>query len=199
MQETAFRSATGTSDAPILTPASAANPLPVVAVPRAINAVFTTLTRPANTTSYLANESISDNATAGSVTALSATVSDTNDAPVAVTSIELDTSDTGLGGVSVRAWVYNSNPTASAGVGGGDNAAFSNKKAGLVATFVGTLHAMSDGAKGFLAPEDTGPPVLPPTSGARTLFIQYQTLGAFTPSANSTTLIGTARGYQLRA
>lgn len=180
--------------------AAATNPLYVADMPRGIVATFTTLTRPANTTGYVANDSISDNATAGSVTALSATVSDTNDIPVVLTSIEVDTNDTGLGaGVSIRAYVYNSDPTASSGVGGGDNAAFSNKRAGLVGTFTGTFHAMSDGGKAFLAPEDTGPTPCLPTSGARTLYIQYQTLGAFTPSANSTTLIGKAKGYQLRA
>jgi hypothetical protein len=51
----------------------------------------------------------------------------------------------------------------------------------------------------FLAPEDTGPPVFLPATGGKALWIQYQTLGAFTPSANSTTLIGKAKGYQLRA
>ena len=38
-----------------------------------------------------------------------------------------------------------------------------------------------------------------PVSGARTLYIQYQAVEAFTPSANSTTLIGRARGWQGRA
>jgi hypothetical protein len=173
---------------------------PVNVVEKGLVATFTTLTRPANTTAYAANDSISDNATAGSVTALSATVSDTNDAPFVLTSIEVDTNDTGLAaGVSIRAYLYNSDPTANSGVGGGDNAAFSNKRAGLVDTFTGTFKAMSDGGKAFLAPENTGPTVYLPASGAKTLYIQYQTLGAFTPSANSTTLIGKAKGYQLRA
>lgn len=167
---------------------------------KGFSSIFATLTRPTNTTAYAANDSISDNATAGSVTALVATVSDTNDAPVILTSIEVATTDTGLGaGVSIRAYVYNSDPTANSGVGGGDNAAFSNKQAGLVSTFVGTFHAMADGGKAFLAPEDSGPTIAHPATGAKTMWIQYQTLGAFTPSANSTTLIGKAKGYQLRA
>lgn len=179
---------------------SATNPIYAAEMPRGIGVTFTTLTRPANVTAYSTNDSISDNSTAGSVTALTATVSDVNDAPVAITNIEVDTTDTGLGnGVSIRAYLYNSDPTANSGVQAGDNAAFSNKRAGLIATFTGTFHAMQDGGKAFLAPEDTGPPVLPPSSGGKALWIQYQTLGAFTPSANSTTLIGKARGYQLRA
>lgn len=171
-----------------------------IPVDQGIGGTFTTLTRPANTTAYAANDSISDNATAGSVTALSATISSVNDAPFILTHIDVYTTDTGLGAaVSIRAYIYNSDPTASSGVGGGDNAAFSNKQAGRIATFVGTFIAASDGGVAHLAPENTNPPVLYPTSGAKTLFIQFQTLGAFTPSANSTTLIAKARGVQLRA
>lgn len=179
---------------------SSTNALPVSAASRAFSATFTTNTRPANQTAYAANDSISNHGTAGSVTALTATVSDVNDAPVTITNIEVATTDTGLGnGVTIRAYLFNSDPTANSGVGGGDNAAYSQKQAGLVATYIGTFHANSDGGKAFLAPEDTGPPVLPVSSGGKALWIQYQTLGAFTPSANSTTLIGIARGYQLRA
>lgn len=171
-----------------------------IPVDQGIRGTFTTLTRPANTTAYAANDSISDNATAGSVTALTATVSSVNDAPFVLTHIDVYTTDTGLGaGVAIRAYVYESDPTASSGVVGGDNAAFSNKQAGRIATFVGTFIAASDGGVAHLAPENTGPPVIHPSSGGKALWIQYQTLGAFTPSANSTTLIGKARGYQLRA
>jgi hypothetical protein len=174
--------------------------LSVMDMPRGLTATFTTLTRPANTTPYSTNDSISNHGTAGSVTALSATVSDTNDAPVAITQIEVATTDTGLGnGVAIRAYIFSSDPTSSTGVGAGDNATYSQKQAGLVATFTGTFHANSDGGVAFLSCEDTGPPVIFPTSGAKTLYIQFQTLGAFTPSDNSTTLIAKAKGYQLRA
>lgn len=167
---------------------------------KGIAATFSTCTRPANQTPYVTNDSISDNATAGSVTALVATVSDTNDAPVTITSIEVATTDTGLGtGISIRAYLFNSDPTASSGVGAGDNVTYSQKQAGLVGTFSGVFHANSDGGKAFLAPEDTGPTVYFPASGAKTFWIQYQVLAGFTPSANSTTLIGKAKGYQLRA
>lgn len=168
-------------------------------LPSAIRATFATLTRPANTTAYTAGDSISNSATAGSVTALVATVSDVNDAPVLATALHLDTTDTGLGGKQVRAWLYNSDPTASSGVGAGDNAAFSNKRAGLLGTFSGTLRTMSDGARGRLIPDEGSFVVCPPGSGARTLWIQYQTLSDFQPSANSTTLIGAVEGVQARA
>lgn len=181
--------------------------------PRAFSVAFSTLTRPANTTAYTALDSISDNATAGSVTALTATVSDTNDDPLTVTEILVSSTDTGLAGKRVRAYLFNSDPTASTGVGAGDNAAYSQKKAGYVGSFSGVLETgFSDGTVGRLVPSyadgaASGTPnaaaggflVTKPTSGAKTLFIQYQAVDGFTPSANSTTIIGTARGFQGRA
>ena len=167
--------------------------------PEMFSAVFSTLTRPANTTAYLANQSISDNATAGSVTALSASPSDTNDDPICITEILVDTNDTGLAaGIQIRAWLYNSDPTANSGVGGGNGATFSNKRAGFIGSCSGTFRAFSDGGKARLVPDEGSYIVSVPTSGAKTIFIQYQTLAGFTPSAVSTTLIGTARGFQGR-
>lgn len=178
-----------------------------------ISAAFTTLTRPANTTAYAAADSISDNATAGSVTALTGTFSDVNDDPIFISEILISSTDTGLAGKRIRAYLFNSDPTASSGVGGGDNAAYSQKKAGYVGSFSGVLETgFSDGTVGRLVPsfnDSTTAPgqnapaggfiVTKPTSGAQTLFIQYQAIDAFTPSANSTTIIGTARGWQGRA
>lgn len=158
-----------------------------------------TLTRPANTTPYTAGDSISNNATAGSVTALSATVSDTNDDPVSIEALLLDSTDTGLAGTTVRAYLYNSDPTASSGVSGGDNAPFSNKKAGFIGTMIGKMFAFSDGSGGRLVPEYGQSIKAAPTSGARTIFVQYQTVEGFTPSANSTTLIGKIIARQGRA
>lgn len=181
---------------------------------RVFVAPFSTLTRPASTTPYTAGDAISDNATAGSVTALTATVSDVNDDPVFLSEILITSTDTGLAGKRIRAYVYNSDPTASSGVGGGDNAAFSNKKAGYVGSFSGRLEAgFSDGTVGRLVPSfqlstDTtdlaGAPAggfvpLKPTSGAKTLFIQFQAIDGFPPSANSTTIIASAKGWQARA
>lgn len=174
----------------------------------ALAVAFTTLTRPANTTAYSAGDSISDNATAGSVTALSATVSDVNDDPIFIADILINSTDTGLAGKKLRANIFNADPTASTGVGGGDNAAYSQKRNGYVGTFVGTLESgFSDGTVGRLVPSfrDTsytpagGFVVTKPTSGARTLYIQFVAEEAFTPSANSTTIIATVRGWQGRA
>lgn len=180
---------------------------------RAISAAFTTLTRPANQTAYTALDSISDNATAGSVTALTGTFSDVNDDPIFISEVLISSTDTGLAGKRIRAYLYNSDPTASSGVGGGDNAAFANKKAGYIGSLSGVLETgFSDGTVGRLVPSYAdgaaastpnaaagGFIVTKPTSGAKTLFIQYQAVDGFTPSANSTTIIGTARGWQGRA
>lgn len=175
---------------------------------RAFSVAATTLTRPANTTPYTAGDSISDNATAGSVTALSASLSDTNDDPIFISDIRIDSTDTGLAGKKVRVNLFNADPTASSGVSGGDNAAYSQKKAGYVGTFVGTMESgFSDGTVGRLIPSfrDTnytpagGFVVVKPTSGAKTIFIQYVAEEAFTPSANSTTVIGNIRGWQGKA
>jgi hypothetical protein len=179
----------------------------------AFSAAFSTLTRQANTTAYTALDSISDNATAASVTALSATLADVNDDPLFISEILVTSTDTGLAGKRIRAYLYNSDPTASSGVVGGDNLAFSNKKAGYIGSFSGLLETgFSDGTVGRLVPSyadgaAAGTPhasangfiVTKPTSGAKTLFIQYQAVDGFTPSANSTTIIGTARGWQARA
>jgi hypothetical protein len=174
----------------------------------AFSAAFSTLTRPANTTAYAAADSISDNGTAGSVTALSATISDVNDDPIFISEILVHSTDTGLAGKKLRAYLFNSDPTANSGVSGGDNAAYSQKKAGYIGAFMGYMETgFSDGTVGRLVPsynetnysQAGGFVVTKPTSGARTLYIQYQAVEAFTPSANSTTIIGTARGWQGRA
>lgn len=175
---------------------------------RAFAVAFSTLTRPANTTAYAAGDSISDNGTAGSVTALSATISDVNDDPIFISDILVSSTDTGLAGKKLRAYLFNADPTASTGVGAGDNATYSQKKAGYIGSFMGWMETgFSDGTVGRLVPafnetnntQAGGFVVAKPTSGAKTLYIQFQAVEAFTPSANSTTIIGTARGWQARA
>lgn len=165
-----------------------------------VAALGTALARPANQTPYTANDSISNNATAGSVTANSITVTDLNDEPVAIEAIRLLTNDTGIRGKAVRVWLYNSDPTANSGVVGGDNAAFSNKVAGSVGSFSGTFSAatgaFSDGAIAVLVPDQAARRITAPTTGARTIFWQLQTLEDFTPGANSTTFTPTVEGFQ---
>ena len=166
-----------------------------------INVAATATTRPANTTAYAANDSISNNGTAGSVTATSVTVADLNDAPVNLTEILLDTDDTGPGtaAIQIRCHVFNADPTANSGVVGGDNAAYSNKRNGWLGSFSGTMRAFSDGSKGVLVPDEGTLRIANPVSGAKTLYYQLQTLGAFTPSANSTVFTPRFKGFQGRA
>jgi hypothetical protein len=166
---------------------------------RMFAAVFGTLTRPANTTAYTANDAVSNNGTAASVTAQTATVSDVNDDPISLRRIRIISTDTGLGGQVLQAWLFSSDPTASTGVQGGDNAAFSQKEAGFIGTMTGTLRAMFDGAAGVLTPDEGAEIITKPVSGAQTIYVVYKTLTGWTPSANSTTIIATAEGVQGQA
>jgi hypothetical protein len=160
----------------------------------------TGLTRPANVTAYSIGDSISNNATAASVTANSVSLSDTNDHPIDLAEILLDTTDTGPGtaGAKITLHLFNSDPTASTGVVGGDNAAWSNKKAGWVGSFSGTMTPFSDGSRAVLTPDAGTLRMISPTSGAKTVFWQLQTQTAFTPSANSTVFTPTFKGFQAR-
>jgi hypothetical protein len=188
--------ADGTNDGDI----SRANPLPIEANYRLITATAGTMTRPANTTAYAALDAVSNNATAGSVTAISATVSDVNDAPIILHSLLIHTTDTGFKNKTMRVFAYNADPTSSTGIGGGDNAAFATKKGQFIGSFVGTFRGeFSDGAVGTFTPEDAQLVVSTPVSGAATMHFLLETLDAATPSANSTTFITTVRGFQGRA
>jgi hypothetical protein len=180
-------------------------PLPVEAYAKPIRATGSTLTRPANVTVYAANDSVSDNATAGSVTAQTVTLSDVNDAPVLLTRVKLKTTDTGpaTAGAMFEMYLYRADPTANSGVGGGDNAAFSNKENGFIGrfsgTFIGGAGSFSDASVAILTPVEGNFIASQPVSGAMTLYWQIKTLTAFTPSANSTTFQPVFEGIQGRA
>jgi hypothetical protein len=130
------------------------------------------------------------------VTPQTATLSDANDDPVDVTEILLDSTDTGFGGVIVRVHLFTSDPTANSGVVGGDNAAWSNKRAGWSGSFSGTMTVFSDGAKGVLTPDGAPVRIMNVETGGKRVWWQIQTLGAATPSANSTTFTPRFKGYQ---
>lgn len=169
-----------------------------------INVLGTTLTRPANTTAYAANDSISDNATAGNVTANTATLSDANDDPVDITEVLLDTNDAGFANVSVRLRAFTSDNTANSGVQAGDNAAYSHKRAGFAGSFIGTLLSFQDGAKGCLVPEGVpGSPgaavrIMNVESGGKRIWWTLEVLATATPSGSSTTFTPRFKGYQGR-
>jgi hypothetical protein len=153
-------------------------------------------TRPANATPYTANDAVSNNGTAGSVTAISLSLSDVNDDTVTLERIRVVSTDTGVQGKSFRIWLFNSDPTASTGVGAGDNVAFSQKQAGFIGTMSGSFRTFSDGAGGVFVPDEGSRIISAPVTGAKTIFALLQTLDAFTPSANSTTFTLTAEGFQ---
>lgn len=148
-----------------------------------------TTTRPANATPYTAFDSISNNGTAGSVTATSTNnLASSINSLVSFINVLLVSNDTGpgTGGAVIRLHLFNSDPTASSGVVGGDNAAWSNKQDGWIGSFSGLMRAFSDGSRGVLTPDE---PIenRPPATDAQNFWYQLQTLSAFTPSANSTT------------
>ncbi|MEI6204901.1 MAG: hypothetical protein WCP68_23390 [Enhydrobacter sp.] len=182
-------------------PQSAAAPQPVASVPRTFIVAAAALTRPANTTAYAAGDAVSNSATAASVTPISFAASDAANAPVTLTHLELLSSDTGpaAAGATFEAWLFNADPTANAGVGGGDNAAFSQKQAGFIGRMSGTFIAASDGSMAMLTPVEGSFLPTTPVAGGVAVYALLKTLTAFTPSANGTTFTATLKGYQGRA
>lgn len=162
----------------------------IAEMPRAITAASGQLVRPANTTTYTANDEVS----ATSPASLPVTVTDVADMPVTLTGIKVSSSDTGFAATQLRVWVYNGATTA-----GTDNAVFSTAKANYLGTFSGTLRAASDGSVGRLTPDEGNFLIGLPASTLRTMQLRVQTLGAPVPSANSTTFDFTVEGFQARA
>ena len=155
------------------------------------------LTRPNNTTTYAGNDSISNDPTAANVTPLTVAIASANDEPVNITQIVLDTTDTGFANSTIRLHLFSSDPTASSGVGAGDNAAWTQKRGDWMGSLSGSLIGFSDGAKGLLYPD--GPPVLiaPVETGGVRLWWQLQLLGVSpVPSAGQTTFRPTFKGYR---
>lgn len=183
---------------------SAANSLPVVlandVVPtvktRFIVAVSGTITRPAATDAYAANDAVSNSTTDGSVTSQTITVSNVNDAPISIERMRLNSTDTGVGGKAFRIWCYAADPTANSGIVGADNEAYSTKRGSFIGTLSGTFRTFSDGSVAVCVPDEGSRIITLPVSGAATIYILLQTLEAFNPSANSTTFIATAEGFQ---
>lgn len=176
-------------------------PYPAETFPKPRQVAAVAMTRPANVTAYSAGDAVSNNATAASVTAIAWAISDTNDAPLLLTRCELLSTDTGpaTAGATFEIWLFNSDPTANSGVGGGDNAAFSQKQAGFIGRMSGTFIAASDGSIAILTPVEGSFIATKPVSGGTTIYGLLKTLTAFTPSANSTTFTGTLEGIQGRA
>lgn len=163
----------------------------------------TGLTRPANTTPYDIGDSISNHATAGSVTANVVALADENDAMFTIERIKLETDDTGPRAVEalVEMMLFNSDPTADSGVGAGDNASYTQKRAGCIGIFTGTFREstgyFSDGSVAWLAPASAGEVrvIAKPGTGTKNIWWQIKTLSAFTPSDDSTIWTPTFEGF----
>jgi hypothetical protein len=166
---------------------------------RAFAVAGSVVTRPANVTPYTALDAVSNNATAASVTATSFALSDTNDDTIALERMRLATADTGVSGKAFRVYLYQADPTASTGVVGGDNAAFSTKQGAFIGSMSGSFRTFSDGCVAVLTPDEGSRIITAPTSGAKTVFGLLQTLNDFTPSGNSTVFTPTLEGTQHRA
>lgn len=184
-------------------PGSAAStPIYVADMPRPIIAAASAMTRPANTTAYSANDAVSNNATAGSVTPISFAASDLNDAPVLLTRCRVFTTDTGPGtaGATFEMPLFSADPTANSGVVGGDNSAWSQKLVACIGKMTGTFELSADGSFAVLSPAVGNFIATKPVSGGLTVYaVGFKTLTAFTPSANSTTFTATLEGIQGRA
>ena len=154
------------------------------------------MTRAANVTPYTALDAVLNNATPGSVTAITLTLSDVNDDTITLERIRIASTDTGVAAKSFRIWLYRADPTASTGIVGGDNLAFSTKQGSFIGSMSGTFRTFSDGSVACCVPDEGSRIITLPTLGAKTVFALLQTLDAFTPSANSTTFTLTAEGFQ---
>jgi hypothetical protein len=184
--------------------AVAANSIPVVLATDVVPEVKTrfivgasgTITRPAATDAYAANDAVSNSVTDGSVTSQTITMPDANDTPFTIERMRINSTDTGVAGKAFRIWVYAADPTASSGIVGADNEAFSTKRGVFIGTLSGVFNTFSDGSVAQCVPDAGSRIISVPGSGAATVWILLQTLEAFTPSANSTTFIVTAEGFQ---
>lgn len=183
-------------------PQSLAGPAPVLYLPKLLAVTAAAMTRPADTTAYAAGDAVSNSGTASSVVPISfPNLSDLADAPLGLKECKVATNDTGPGdaGATFEAWFFNSDPSLSSGIQAGDNAAFSQKIAGWLGRMQGTFIRGNDGSIAMLAPVDGAYVSVKPAPGGITLWAVVRTLTAFTPSAASTVLTFTLRGFQGRA
>lgn len=170
-----------------------------IGAPPLVIAAASPYIRPANVTAYSINDAVSNNATAASVNPIIFAASHVLNAPLAISRARVLTTDTGPGtaSASFELWLFNSDPTANSGVGGGDNAAFSQKQAGFIGIMSGVFASTSDGSFTTMIPDDGASYIITtPLSGSRTLYGLLKTLTAFTPSANSTTFNAVLEGVQ---
>lgn len=167
------------------------------------------MTRQGNVTPYSINDAVSNNATPGSVVAFRFPVTELPDLPIDIRNMHVTTNDTGPGAASAlfRAWIFNSDPALSTGIAGGDNLAFSVKRAGWIGCMEGTMRAFADGSAVLLVPVviPSSTIVTPaeiialPKIAGVDVWALLQTLTAWTPSATGTIFNADLSGFQGRA
>jgi hypothetical protein len=110
-------------------------------------AVEATFARPADTTAYASGDLVANNTTAGSVTAMSFTVSRAAAAGITVAGVRIRKTSTGVQNAAFRLHLYSTSPT----VTNGDNGAWlSNQAAAYLGSVDVTMDkAFSDGACGY--------------------------------------------------
>lgn len=136
-------------------------------------------TRPADTTAYASGDLVANNTTAGSVVAMSWSVTNTGDGAVngMVRRVRLQTSSTSVTNSSFRLHLYSSAPVPV----NGDNAAWSTPVAGYLGSVDITVDkAFSDGARGEGVP-NTGAEVN--LTDVTTIYGLLEARAAYTPTS----------------
>ena len=143
-----------------------------------ISAVYS-FTRPNDTTAYTAGDLVANNATAGSVVAMSWIVR--RDAQAYnLAGVRLRKSGNTATNASFRLHFYTAVPT----VANGDNGALAaTQTANYVGNVSVTLIGGNDGASNVAMASPALPFVLTPVSGVRTIYGLIEATGAYTPAA----------------
>lgn len=152
-----------------------------------VKRVSANFTRPADTTAYAIGDIVANSTTAGSVVALSWSIA------VAATTQSLATflirrarlkkSGTGITNASFRLHIYGTNPAASSGIAGGDNAAWSVNDAAWLGYFdFGSMLAHRDCAQAYAAPA-SGAEIAHALSSGQTIYGLIEARGVYTPAS----------------
>lgn len=142
-------------------------------------------TRPADTTAYTSGDLVANSTTAGSVVALSWTVTEAMtavaDAPFMIRRCKIKKTTTSTTNAAFRLHIFGTDPTAASGVVNGDNGAFSIKDAAYLGYFdVPSVFALNNCAIGIGAPQ-VGAEIGHVLGSGQTLYGLIEVRGAYTP------------------
>ena len=157
-------------------------------VPNALLVVSSSFTRPANTTAYAANQEVSNNTTAGSVTPLSWSVLRAAGDAFQIQRVRISKTNTSLTNASFKLDLFEASPTVTVGDGGAWNNGSGTLACNQGLTWIGSVSitmgtAGSDGCNGSLAL--AAPIVTSPGSGT-TIYGILSALAAYTPGSAET-------------